>query len=179
MRIFLNLFLSLILPVSTLFIALSVGYFMLDYDLSKALRLGTVAGFILGILFSAVMSAVLLFLRGARTMHIGKTHAEENIVHQTNSGPIDKKFILLMDKLLAFDIIIQSVIDQKIGEVGKGTKRRHGNITIFTPEHSINIVVEKLTKHTSEVRIKADNYSEDVKQIITYTKNKENSFLQY
>ena len=178
MRHFLNLFLSLLFPIITLFIALSIGYFMLDYDLNKALRLGTVLGFIFGIVFSAIISGVLLILRRARAIHDKKMPSDNMHMRPSKNKALNKKFILLMDKILAFDVIMQSIIDQHIGEVGKGNKK-NGTITVYTPGHSINISVEKLTRHTSEIKIQSDSYSDDIEQIILYTKNKENSFLQY
>jgi len=178
MRAFFNLFLSLVLPVTVLFIVLATGYFTLDYDLGKAFKLGTLTGFITGILFSAVMATVLLFMRKARVAHSIKNDPHSAITHEFENGSIDKQFILLMDKVMAFDILIQSIIDQKLGEVGKGNKRQ-GTITVHTPEQSIDISVAKLTEHTSQVHIKAEAYSEPLKQIINYTKIKEYSFLQY
>jgi hypothetical protein len=178
MRAFFNLFLSLVLPVTGLFIVLATGYFTLDYDLGNAFKLGTLAGFISGILFSTVMATVLFFMRKARVAHITKNDPHSAITHPSENGSVDKQFILLMDKVMAFDVLIQSIIDQKLGEVGKGDKRK-GTITLQTPEQNIDIIVKTLTEHTSQVHIKAGKYSEPLKQIINYTKTKEYSFLQY
>ena len=178
MRVFFNIFLSLVLPVTGLFIVLAIGYFTLNYDLEKAFKLGTLAGFISGISFSAVMAAVLLFLRKARVAHSVRSDPNSAISHPDENGSVDKQFILLMDKVMAFDLLIQSIIDQKLGEVEKGNKRK-GTITLNTQEQNIDISVKKLTEHTSQVHIKAGTYSEALKQIINYTKTKEYSFLQY
>ena len=178
MRAFFNLFLSLVLPVTGLFIVLATGYFTLDYDLGNAFKLGTLAGFISGVIFSAIMSAVLFFMRKARVAHTIKNDPHSAISHPSENGSVDKQFILLMDKVMAFDVLIQSIIDQKLGEVGKGDKRK-GTITLQTPEQNIDIMVKRLTEHTSQVHITAGKYSESLKQIINYTKTKEYSFLQY
>jgi len=177
-RPFFNLFLSLTLPIAALFIALATAYFTLDYGFGKALKLGTLAGFLSGLGFSAVMATVLLFMRKVQSAHKISNDPNAAISHRSENGSIDKQFILLMDKVMAFDVLIQSIIDQKLGEVGKGSKRK-GTITVHTPEQSIDISVAKLTEHTSQVHIKAEAYSEPLKQIINYTKLKEHSFLQY
>jgi hypothetical protein len=178
MQAFFNLFLSLILPITALFVAFATGYFTLSYTLGKAFRLGTLSGFIMSIVFSAVMAAILVFMRKARVAHEVRNDPNSGITHHSENGSIDKRFILLMDRLMAFDVLLQSIIDQKLGEVGKGNKR-DGTITVYTPEQNIYIAVSKLTEHTARVHIKAEAYSEPLKEIINYTKLKEHSFLQY
>jgi len=178
MKAFFNLFLSLGVPISALFIVMATGYFMTDYDLSKALKLGTLSGFLSAIVFSLFMAAVLLLMRKARSARTAKINPESTIIHESENGPLDKTFILLMDKVIAFEVLIHSVIDQKLGDIKSGNSNE-GTITVQTPEHNIDISVSKLTDHTSEVKIKAGVYSPSVKQIINYTKMKELSFLQY
>ncbi len=178
MRAYINMFLSLGMPISALFIILATGYFMMDYDLSKALKLGTLSGFISAIIFSLIMTAVLLVMRKATEVRQAKNNPESRITHRSENGTIDKTFILLMDKVVAFEVLIHSVIDQKLGDIKHGDKGEQ-TITVDTPEHAIDISVIKLTDHTSEVKIKAKTYSPSVKKIINYTKMKELSFLQY
>ena len=178
MKAFLNLFLSLLLPIVALFIALATSYYTLEYDFSKALRIGTITGVLVGILFSVIMAVLLLFMRKARAVQYAKSNPGSMIMHEEENGAINKKFMLLMDKEMSFNILLQSVIDQMVGEVGKGNKRE-GTMTIYTPEQSIDIAVDTLTKHTAQVNIRADKYSDAVKAIINYTKLKEHSFLQY
>ena len=178
MRAYLNLLFSIGLPVSTLFVAVATVYFSLSYDLGKALKLGMLAGFLTGVGFSVIMAGVLLLMRKARTKHIQITQPESHIVHESTNGPIDKKFMLLMDRELAFEVAIYSIIDQHIGEVTKGSKRQ-GTISIHTPEQMINVAITSLTKHTAEVEVKADAYNMSVQKIINYIKLKESSFLQY
>jgi len=178
MRAFFNLFLSLGVPVSALFITVATGYFMMDYDLSKALKLGTLSGFITAVVFSFLMAAVLLFMRKARAARIAKNDPENTITHKPENGTLDKTFILLMDRVLALEVLVHSVIDQKLGNIKHGDKDNRA-ITVYAPEHAIDISVIQLTDQTSEVRIKANKYSPSVKKIINYTKMKEFSFLNY
>ena len=178
MRAFFNLFLSLGVPVSALFIAIGIGYFLQDYDLSKALKLGTLSGFISAIVFSLFMAAILLLMRKVRTVRDAKSDQKSTIAHTPVNGTLDKTFILLMDKVIAFEILVHSVIDQKLGNIKHGEKGERA-ITVHTPEHTIDISVIQLTNHTSEVKIKASTYSPSVQKIINYTKMKELSFLNY
>ena len=178
MRAYLNLFLSIVLPVSVLFTVAATVYFSMNYDLGKALKLGTLAGVLLGTGFSVVMAGILLIMRKARAKHIQITQPESNILHESTNGPIDKKLMILMDRELAFEVAIHSIIDQNIGEVTKGSKRK-GTISIHTPEQMISLAITSLTKHTSQIEVKADAYNMSVQQIINYIKLKESSFLQY
>ena len=117
-------------------------------------------------------------MRKLRTADSQKTELEIDIVYASSNGPVDQKLILLMDQELAFEVAIHSIIDQDIGDVSQGNKRK-GTISISTPEQMIEIAISILTKHTSQVKIKAETYNSSVEQIIHYLKNKEHSFLQY
>jgi len=178
MKALINLFLSIILPISTLFIIISIIYFSINYDLDEALKLGILAGFIIGLSFSVIMSGVLLIMRKVRTKHMQMTQPDSHIRHESTNDPIDEKLILLMDKELAFEVAIYSIIDQNIGEVTKGSKHE-GTIDIYTPEQMIGLSISPLTKHTSQLEVKADSFNTSVQQIISYLKLKEQSFLQY
>ena len=178
MRAFFNLFLSLGVPISALFISIAIGYFMMDYDLSKALKLGTLSGFIVAVVFSFLMAAVLLLMRKARSARTEKSKPESTITHKHENGMLDKTFILLMDRVIALEVLVHSVIDQKLGNIKHGDKDKR-TITVYAPEHTIDISITQLTDHTSEVKIKANTYSPSVKKIINYTKMKESSFLNY
>ena len=178
MRPFINLFLSIILPISALFTVAATVFFTLSYDLGKALKLGTVTGVLTGLGFSVIMTSILLLMRKVRAKHIEITQPESNMIHESTNGSADKNFILLMDKELAFEVALYSIIDQSIGEVTEGSKR-DGTISIHTPEQMISIAISPLTKHTSQIKVKADAYNMSVQKIINYLKFKENSFLQY
>jgi len=179
MRAFFNLFLSLGMPVTVLFISLATGYFMMNYDLSKALKLGTLSGFIAAVVFSFFMAAVLILIRKARSTRAAKSSPKKSTMrHEPENGMLDKSFILLMDTVIAFEVLVHSVIDQKLGNIKHGEKGERA-ITVHTPDHTIDISVIPLTDHTSEVKIKANTYSPSVKKIINYTKMKELSFLKY
>ena len=178
MKPFINLFLSIGLPISSLFVVASTIYYSLNYDLDKSIKLGVLTGFFLGIGFSGLIASVLFLMQKVRAKHSQRIEEEYDIVPEIKDGPVDQKLILLMDKELAFEVAIYSIIDQAIGEVNKGNKRK-GTISISTPEQMIDIAVSSLTKHSSKIEVKADKYNTSVEQIIHYLKMKEHSFLQY
>jgi len=169
----------MILPISALFIIIAVTAFLTQYSLSQALKLGVLSGFLSALVFTILITAVLLIKRKVHYAHRLKNHPEMGIRHQSSNGPIDKSFILLFDKAMAFDIAIQAIIDQKLGEVSKGSSKRKGVLSLYTDEQTIEMKVDPLTKHTTEFTIKADAYSESVQALINYLKLKEQSLLNY
>jgi len=180
MRAFINLFLTLVLPISVVSIVIAIVYFLTDFDLTKALRLGTLNGLFVGIGLSLLITLVLIIMRKIRiaTYHPKNKTAQykENIT--SSKGPVDQKIMLLMDKELAFEVSLYAVSDQNIGEITHGDKRK-GSISISTPQESITLLISALTKHTSEVEIKANRYNDHIEQIIQYLKAKELSFMDY
>ena len=178
MRPFINLFLTIGLPLSALFVVAATIYFSLNYDLDKAIKLGMLSGFLTGVGFSAVTTGILLLLRKIRSTDMEESQYQINIDDDVADEAVEEKLMLLMDKELAFEVAIHSIIDQDIGEVAKGSKL-NGTISISTPKQMISISVLPLTKHTSQLEVKADTYNTSVQQIINYIKLKEQSFLQY
>ena len=178
MRAYFNVFLSLIVPVSILFILLAVGYFMLEYDLSKALKIGVLSGFMIAVLLTSVIALLFILIRQSK-LKKSEMRTDEEMHQEIEEGPLDKKLLLLMRKETAFEVAIQAIIDQGIGEVSKESRKKKGNITVYTPEQTIKMQVSKLTKNTAEIEIKAETYTESVQSIINYLKAKESSFLQY
>jgi len=180
MRAYFNVFLSLIIPVSALFIMLAIGYFMMEYDLSKALKLGVLSGFMIAVLFTSILAPLFILMRNAKLKSSTKNHLDqEEMFQEIDEGPLDKTFLLLMHKEMAFEVAIQAIIDQNIGEVSKESRKKTGNIIVYTPEQTIKMQISKLTKNTAELEIKAETYNESVLHIINYIKAKEHSFLQY
>jgi len=179
MRKFINMFLSTVIPFSALFIVAATIYFSMSYDLNKALKLGVLSGFMVAVVVAFLTTVILLLMRRVQHDHTAKNHPEEMIEHGASNGPIDKSFILLMDRVMAFEVALHSIIDQQIGEVSKNSNRKKGNITVFSPEQTIRLHISPLTKHTAKVSIESDRYNENVKNIINYVKAKEHSFLKY
>jgi len=188
MKHFLNLFLSLILPVTVLFIAFSAVYFMFSYEISGALKLGTITGFILGISFSFIMSIVLFSMRKVQkkinSNSVNSKFIKESTIERKTAKKIERKreiektFIFLMDKELTFNILIQSIINQNLGDIEKRNIKK-GILAIYNQDDEISIEVSRLTKHTSEVSMISSSENHTMKEIINYAKNREYSLLNY
>ncbi len=202
MQKFINLFLTLVLPVSILFTMVASIYFTMSFEMNKAIKLGILTGVLGGIGFSILMASILLFMRRIRhTTHQRQkvspkndVEAEEEVVveTETNSNDLpssektsypadklmDQKFLLLMDKELAFEVALHAVMDQNIGEISNADKNKRSVIIRATNE-TIALSITSLTKHTSEVLITALPNSKNVQDIISYLKEKEYSFLDY
>jgi mannitol-specific phosphotransferase system IIBC component len=63
MRKLLHLFFGLLVPLSMLFILAATLYFKLDYDFTKAIRLGVLSGFFIGLFVSFFTAIFLLIMR--------------------------------------------------------------------------------------------------------------------
>ena len=178
MRPFINLFLSIGLPLSALFVVVATIYFSINYDFGQAIKLGTLTGFFAGVISSVVITGILLLLRKIPSTDIEESPYQSNIDDDIADEAVEEKLMLLMDRELAFEVAIHSIIDQNIGNVAEGDKHK-GTMRISTPEQVINITISPLTRHTSQVEVNADVYNTSVQQIINYIKVKEHSFLQY
>jgi signal recognition particle GTPase len=147
---------------------------MINYDLSESIKLGTLTGFISGMIFSVIMTFILYFMRKVRFTHREKKHHKKTLVHKKTNGPIIKKYILLMNKEMAFEVARDAIIDQHIGNgISKDSNKEQGNITVNTAGQTIKIHILALTKDTAEITIKADLYDDRVKNIIKYMVTKE------
>jgi len=191
MQKFINLFLTLVLPITILFILIASVYFSMDFEINKATKLGILAGVLSGTGVSVLMALILLFMRKIRhsTQRKRKTPRKKEIRNTNNrqslekishsaTKPVDQKFLLLMDKDLAFEVALHAVMDQNIGEFSD-TDKNQRTIIVHTTHETITLSITSVTKHTSEVLITAIPQSKNVQNIISYIKEKEFSFLEY
>ncbi len=63
MRAYLHLFFGLLIPLSALFVVISVLYFKIEYDFTKALRLGVLTGIMVSLAVSFITSIFLQIKR--------------------------------------------------------------------------------------------------------------------
>jgi len=68
MRVYLQLFFGLLIPLSALFIVISILYFKVEYDFTKAIRLGVLTGIMLSLAVSFITS---IFLQAKRLIQSG------------------------------------------------------------------------------------------------------------
>ena len=62
-RAYFQLFFGLLIPLSGLFVIAAILYFRIDYDFTKSIRLGVLAGVFLGVTISLITAFFLLILR--------------------------------------------------------------------------------------------------------------------
>jgi len=189
---------------TAVFTALSSMYLMLNYSLSASLKLGLIYGFLTSIIVSTFFAIVTLSKKSVKTYAVKQQELREkeksqygnslensitqnktiravkeskgskNIVNRQNQITL----FLLMNKYLAFDILVQIVIENNIWKINARDKERN-TLTISTEKQDIYISIETLTENTSQIEIKTNNIDESIKNLIKYIKEKEHSFLQY
>ncbi len=195
MRTYIRLFINLLFPLTLLFTAASVGYFTFDYSLSRAFNLGILSGVIIGIGISLIMAFLLLVFRKIPTHEkVQKTEAPVPIVTETtpnhkvfetrespkqgNSFSKEIKCMLLMDKELTFDVIVNALKNQKECTLSQSDPKK-GTMTIQTKDGIIQTTITSLTQHTSQIILQTVDNAKQIKSLISQLKEKEHSFLQY
>lgn len=207
MRAYLQLFFGLIVPLSGLFIVASVLYFKIEYDFTKAMRLGVLYGFFIAIavsLFTALALSILRIIKrpekdifsgvkkrkardtqkahSKQTIETNKTESNEPTVSiNTAKSPItaQENMMLLMDKTIAFEVLLYAISDQKLGQLTE-SKESQGYVVLKTDKAFIKISISPLTKHTAQIQIHSEiDDMENIGKIMTYMKEKEYAFTQY
>jgi len=206
MRSYINIFLTLVMPMSILFTAVATVYYSTGFAFSKAIRLGTITGVLIGVSVSLLLALILIIIRIIRnsekksvvlspvfapgktsivldpTIYEKKTQTVQKIPLQ-NEKPIhldeiEEKFMLLMDKELAYEVSLNAINHGKIGDIIHKNKDE-GSILLRTKDEEIRLSISSLTKHTSEIKISSTIDNISMKHIISILKEKEHSFIQY
>ena len=205
MKSLINLFFTLVMPISILFTAIAIVYFTMNFEFTKAVKLGILGGVMTGVAFAFLMSPLILMVRSIRLYKVKKEILSPN--NQVKHTPIsadptiyekkyqstqanlaqeaviplgsrEEKFMLLMDKALAYEISLNSIEQEKIGEIIHQNKEE-GSILLRSKEEEIKITISSLTKHTAQVLISSNIDNSNMKNIIAILKKKEHSFMQY
>ncbi len=189
MRSYINLFLTLVMPVSILLTAVATVYYAMNYEFTKAVKLGILAGVMSGVTFSLILSFIIVTIRFIRLLAIKpkttskiqkhqQTYTKPDTDLKSESGTIEKQIMLLMNRELAYEVALNAVDQKKIGNVIHQNKNE-GTILLRNKNQETNIRVAPLTKHTSKVYITSTADNTTIKNIITALKEKEHSFMQY
>ena len=185
MRAFLLLFFNLLMPISMIMTIVSVAYFSVDYNFTKAMKLGVLSGVLLGLGISFIAALFLLITRrgGSPAQETVRVHQEIN--RQTKEVPleiqnsIEHKLMLLMDKKLAYEVALHAITDQNMGEITTKETKKNSMITLHTQAETMQITITPLTRHTAQVVLNTERNSKYDQNIISYIKEKEHSFLKY
>ena len=203
MKSYFQLFFGLLIPLSGLFIVVAVLYLKIDYNLTKAIRLGVLSGFLLAVSLSLVLPIFLLIMRGskqtqetrARRKHKSRRASMQQALRDTlpvdtekvvdsphpieaEDTGIERTIMLLMDKELALDVAYYAIAEEKIGTLTEN-KDGESHITVRNGEDVVELTITSLTRHTSQVKVRSQPKSPSAKQILIYMKEKEYSFLKY
>ena len=196
MRHFLQIYFGLFIPLTGLFIAITTGYYMIDYSFSKAIKLAILAGVVGGLSVSFFSAILILVMRAGsqpkinikkkekkkqKETIVNKTSVKEKIIEDTTpmSNFITHHFMLLMDKTLAFEISKHAIASQKMHKQGHHENFEDGLISIKTINEFIKINISSLTKHTVKVSMEYKRNSLHAPVILEFLKEKEVSFLDY
>ncbi len=174
------------MPMSMIMIIGSVAYFSVNYNFTKAMKLGVLSGILLGLGISLIAALFLLITRrGGKplqesiNLHEEPKSNNKDIPLVDMQNAIEQKLMLLMDKKLAFEVALYAITDQNIGEITTNDTKESSIITLHTKEETIQITITSLTRHTSQIILKTERNSKYAHKIISYIKEKEHSFLQY
>jgi mannitol-specific phosphotransferase system IIBC component len=184
MRAFFQLFIGLLITLSALFIVAAIIYFRVEYDFTKSLRLGVLSGFFIAIIVSFFTALFLLIMRVGKKPQKSilrknkKSKQTAKISESQNGKNIEQKIILLMDKELTIEVLLHAISHQHIGILTQSHDKEK-IMSLKTEDEVIELSINKLTRHTSQLIITSNKDSEAVKKIVTYMKMKEFSFLQY
>lgn len=205
MRAYINIFLTLVMPLSFLFAVVATIYFSLDYDFNKAIRLGVLSGVLSSVSLSLILAFIILIVRVIRrqqfmrkvksNQYVKKAMPVQN--HTTNptaqvqnpprkedhkfdntTATMVETFMLLMDTKLAYEVSLSAIDDKKIADVFDEDEKEK-SIHLRTVDEEIHIKVSPLTKHTAQVLISSTLNKDNIRKIITVLKEKEHSFMQY
>jgi len=202
MRVYLQLFFGLLIPLSALFIVVSILYFKVEYDFTKAIRLGVLTGIMLSLSVSFIASVFLQTKRLISSRALSPRKAKiKSYKHKTKKGkksttpteneeetdptsqnktnrPISQKVMLLMNEELAFKVALNAITYHTLGKI-KLNETTKGVINVEGKKGIKKIIVSATTRHTSQVEIHSDQNIKSIGKIIAYLKEREHSFLQY
>jgi hypothetical protein len=205
MKSYFTIFFTLVKTISILFTAIATVYFSMNFDFTKAIKLGILAGVMIGVSFSLLMAILILVVRiinqykRNKTTFVSKSEeikapvtlnptlyekkhksTQANLPHDNtpSKGIIEEKFMLLMDKAMAFEVSLNSINHTKIGDIIQQNKNE-GFILLQSKNEEIKINISTLTRHTAQVLISSSLDNNNIKDIIAMLKEKEHSFMQY
>lgn len=184
LRRYINLFLTLLMPVSMLSAVVAIILLSLKFEFNESIRLGVVTGVAAGICLSALLTIFLLTKRQIQSiMQEVETEipvASEGITSEkSRSGEEGFSFILFMDNVLAFETSVYTIQKNLIGDI-IGTDEKKGTIDIKDAhQDAFRLNIQPLTTHTSIVKIETHENSPTIENIYYALKGMDNSYRSY
>jgi hypothetical protein len=164
-----------------------IGYYSLEFSIAKASRIGTLYGFIIGVVLNIIPALfVAKRIKQDENMQQTTTSTQKkqfpkehtNVSQKPTSSSFIKEMYLLLDKEMAFDVALQSILNQSLG-ILLNTNKHRGAFSVRTTHQTIDFEIQPLTRHTSKVNIKVQKQNDTFKDILKYIKEKEASILTY
>ncbi len=191
MRAYINIFLTLVMPLSIISTGIAIGYFSIDFDFNEAVKLGILTGVIASVAFSSIMALVILIFRAIQKNNFTKQIKTEK--HKKTASPtkrtstsksmkspnyIVKTFMILMDKEMAYEVSLNAIHHENIADICEKDEEEK-SIYLRIDKEEINIKFSTLTTHTTQVLISSTKNKNNIIKIITALKEKEHSFMKY
>ena len=187
MKSFLRAYNYTLVPVVGLIIVLFIVYYTTQFPVEKAMRIGTLYGFLVGIVFNILPALIVLVKLNSNAkreseVDDSKTTSREKHIPTTKMPKVQASFVqelyLLMDREMAFDVSLQSILEQSLGTL-LNTNKHRGLFSVRTEHQTMDFEIQPLTRHTSKVNIKAQRRNDTFDSILQYIKTKEASILTY
>jgi len=193
MKNFLRAYNYTLVPVVGILIVLCSAYihFTKQIPIDKAFKLGTLYGFFIGIATNVVAAWIVLWklnhpskqktLRKTNTKSQNQrelTKVTPTRIRNTQINTFLKEMYLLVDKEMAFDISLDTIVENSFG-TPTDTNKHRGTFSVRTKKQTIDFEVQPLTRHTSKLNIKAQKHNETFTSILSGIKAKEFSILSY
>jgi len=193
MKKFIKAYTFTLTPTAMIVIIASIAYYTTQLSFNKAISIGTLNGFIIAGIIN-IIPAIITFRKidkVSQTKPKKKQKRKKDITQKTNQSQQHSQIssnqnnqhkiyslYLLLDKEKAFDLSINSIVNQSLGSILNKDHHR-GIISARTAHQIINFNIQSLTRHTAKVEINAQQDNNTLKDILTYIKQKESSFITY
>jgi len=188
MKKFLQAYSYTLVPIVGLIIIMFIIYYSTQFSIEKAIRIGTLYGFLLGIVVN-ILPASIVFVKlnnykpeNNVKKHHKKVSKSEQDSLSTNVPKSQASFMqelyIIMDKEMAFDMSLQSILEQSLGTL-LNTNKHRGVFSVRTKHQTMDFEIQQLTRHTSKINIKAQKRNDTFDKILNYIKSKELSMLTY
>ena len=185
LRMYINLFLTLLIPVNILSIFVAIIILALKFELFEAIQLGILAGVATGISLSALLALLLLVKRRLETTEItSEPEPQVSVPEDANLEKIqinknNNTFILFMNNMLAFETSTYIITKNMIGDIIKMDVKR-GIIDIKDSQNvEYRLNIQPLTTNTTIVEIETSDGSNTTGQITYALKEMNRSFMRY
>ena len=173
MKNFIQAYIFTLVPTTMLsIISFSLYYYFNQFSFSKSMSIGTLQGFVIALVLNILPALVLWY----KTNHNTQPKIKEN--NQKNNIDLQYSLYILLDYEKAFELVINAIGKQSVGKILNSDKHK-GILFVKTKYQTIKFKINKLTRHTAEIRLQTQQDTNILQDILFYIKDKEKAYLQY